>query len=84
MAALPMVEDTDGASVGIIVRKSHVYSSSGQVRHTNTDNVSCHCVSKRKVPRDGDQNVNETCCPYAGDDNTRCSEMRIITDFIKN
>lgn len=57
-------------------------SSRGRKR-THAHDVACYRIAKRKVARDGDQNIDERRNADAGDHDAGGSEVRIVVDLVQ-
>lgn len=81
MAALPMVEETDGSSIVGLVRLENM--GLGMVL-THCNDVGTDSVSKRKVASDGDEDVKECCRADTSDYYSGGSQMRVVGDFVED
>lgn len=79
MAALPMVELTEGAS-NMINPLPFVRSTEGKL--TNTNNVTRHRIAEGEIAGDGHEDVDECSNSYACHHNTGCPKVRVITDLV--
>lgn len=80
MAALPIVEDIDGASAGLLA----IFMSCWRKKRTHSDYIAPNGVPKRYVAGNGHKYVKEPCSTYAGNDNACGSKVRIVPDLVEN
>ena len=81
MAALPIVEETDGRSNKFVNYPTREGQTGGL---THCYDIASHCIAEGEIPSDSDKHIEESRNTYASDNHSRGSEMRIIAYLIQN
>ena len=71
MAALPIVEDIDGASAGLLA----IFMGCWRRKRTHSDHIASNGVPKRQVAGNGHKDVKEPGSTCAGNDNACGSKV---------
>lgn len=81
MAALPMVEDIDGASATLSATQTWRRNMESGLTHRN--DIASHCITEGQIPGNSNKDVEESCNAYTGDDDRGSPEMRIVANFVQ-
>ena len=84
MAALPIVEATDGLSMSEVSSIEIGAQTMNVWRLTHSDNVTQDSIAERKVAGDGNQEIDKARRAIAGHDNTSGPKVGIVADFIQD
>lgn len=83
MAALAMVELTEGASVSQSRSVNYPPRVLGRELLTHADNIATHCVAERQISGDGDKDIEKGGDPCTCHYNAGGSKVGIVADFIE-
>ena len=80
IAALPMVEDIDGASA---LSATQTWGRNRESGLTHRNDIASHCITEGQITCNSDKDVEESCDAYTGDNDRGSSEMRIVANFVQ-